>query len=693
MARELAELARLRRVQTSYVDVAGRRRHAAPDALMAILRAFGDEVEAVDDVATALEAVRAARLERIVEPVAIAWDGTDADVAVRLPPGTRRLRCVLSLEDGTERGWSAAPEADPPRLRVPGPLPIGYHRLTVGAGRRGGTCLVISAPRRAPQQPDRRSWGVFAPLYALRSTRSWGIGDLTDLRSLMGFVDSLGGDVVATLPLLATFLDRPFEPSPYSPISRLFWNELYLDVTKAPELEADPEARAAAGSETLRREIGELDASSLVDHRRAMQLKRRVLEPMARGLFERAGQRLKELESFSRRKRRVRDYARFRARIERDGTTWQRWPGRQRDGDLRSRDVDRDAERYHTYVQWLMAEQLADLGAATRGGLYLDVPLGVNPDGYDVWRERDSFAVGANGGAPPDMFFTAGQDWGFPPLHPERIRELGYGYVIDYVRHAAEAAKVLRIDHVMGLHRLWWVPSGGEARDGAYVGYPAEELYAILSLEAHRSGALVVGEDLGTVPGVVRRSMRSHAIHRTYVVQYELNEDGEETLSPVPAEALASLNTHDMPTFAAFWDGLDIPDRVALGLLPEEDAEEERRQRAALTDALTAYLRKLGLLERRRGRPSVREVHEACLAYLARSDARVVVATLEDLWLETLPQNVPGTSGEVRPNWRRKTRYRLDDLPRIPEVVNPLSNVARLRAAPAQADRPAKMDA
>ena len=249
------------------------------------------------------------------------------------------------------------------------------------------------------------------------------------------------------------------------------------------------------------------------------------------------------------------DYARFRAAGERQHAPWPAWPAPLRDGVIKEGDYDEEAMRYHLYVQWLAHQQLQSLSQKAREKgvrLYFDLPLGVHPDGYDVWREPNLFVLGASAGAPPDAFFAKGQDWGLPPLHPERLREQGYRYYIACVRHLLQMAGILRIDHVMGFHRLFFVPRGMKANQGVYVRYRAEEFYALLALEAHHHQAIIVGEDLGTVPPEVRPAMERHGLHRTYVAQFSLTPDARQALLPPSSNMVASLNTHDTPTFAGF---------------------------------------------------------------------------------------------------------------------------------------------
>jgi 4-alpha-glucanotransferase len=688
----LARLAESYGVETTYHDDVGRIQEASVDALLAVMRVLGAPLKGPGDAATALRARKQAQWRWPLEPVHVVWDGHGGQAALRLAVRNeaRTLGCHLRLESGEERSWSRTPSDlavidrvevegvayQVRRLPLPEGLPAGYHRLTVQLPSGEAEGLVVSAPVRSYENATSKTWGVFLPLYAARSARNWGAGDFTDLENLIGWTQERGGGLVGTLPLLAAFLDEPFEPSPYSPASRLFWNELYLDVERVPELRTCPAAQTLLQSADFRRECTELRAAPLVDYRRLMPLKRRVLEELARSLFAKPSARLDELRRWSADHPRAEDYARFRATGERQRVSWWSWPERAREGDLKPGDYDEGASRYHLYVQWLADAQLRSLSAHARvrgPGLYLDLPLGVNGDGYDVWRERNLFALGASGGAPPDVFFTKGQDWGFPPLHPENLRQQGYHYLRECLHHHLQFAGMLRIDHVMGMHRLFFVPHGLGAKHGVYVRYPVEELYAVFSLESHRHKALLVGEDLGTVPEAVRPAMGRHNIRRLYVGQYEVKADGNRPFPPPAPGAVASLNTHDMPTFRAFWEALDVDDRVALGLLNEEAARDERTRRQWMRDSVLYYLRREKLLG---ASAEPTEVLRAWLALLGAGPVQAVLTNLEDLWGATEPQNVPGTWKE-RPNWRRKAQQPLETLGQLPGVTETLRTLDR----------------
>ncbi|HEY7680359.1 MAG TPA: 4-alpha-glucanotransferase, partial [Terriglobia bacterium] len=390
------------------------------------------------------------------------------------------------------------------------------------------------------------------------------------------WVAQLGGRAVATLPFLAAFLEEPIEISPYMPASRLYWNEFYVDPRKAPEFQDCAAAQSLANSSQWQQEIEALQHSPLVDFPRLMALKRPVIEAMAQWFAASRSGRHAAFEDYVRSHPLLSDYAAFRAVLRRRQAPWPAWPQPLRDGAVGENDYAAEERSYHLYAQWLAEEQIASFANLGNGSnLYLDFPLGVHPHSYDVWRERDIFALGASAGAPPDTLFTKGQYWSFPPLHPETIRDQGYSYLIACLRHQLRHASWFRVDHVMGLHRLFWIPQGLEPKEGVYVQYRPEEMYAILSLESHRSKTVVVGENLGTVPAAVNRAMERHGLHQMYVLQYAAMPSPKRPLRPVPKNAVASLNTHDMPPFGGFFAGGDIEDMQKLGAFDEREAREQ----------------------------------------------------------------------------------------------------------------------
>jgi 4-alpha-glucanotransferase len=663
----LIALARAYGIQPSYIDYRDQRRDASTESLIAALRALGAPVDAEADVRAALHDRRAAAAEPALDDVHVAWDGLLRGLRFRSPPGADRCRIRIRLEDGDERAVVAPLPPSPVRkegawpvrpIDVGGALPWGHHTLELDAGDAAFTTTVIAAPRRAYEERDDHLWGGFMPLYAFGDAER-GAGTYAELREAGAWLAGRGGSFLGTLPLLAAFLDEPFEPSPYAPASRLFWNELFIDERELPVPTGDASAHVPG---------------QLVDYRAIGSARTSILRRAARRFFDAGGDRNTDYMSFAARTPRLGDYATFRAACDRFRAGWPTWPDAARNGDLEGFDIDDNDVDYHRFVAWIADAQLGRFNTDTDARLYLDLPLGVHPDGYDVWRERDLFALGASAGAPPDALFVRGQDWGFPPMAPAALRASGHRYFVECIRHHLQHAGILRLDHVMALQRLYWIPRGLGPTQGVYVRYPMDELMAVLTLESQRYRATIVGEDLGTVSREIRRAMNGHAIHRMYVVQYEANPERDPPLNPVPRAAVASLNTHDMPPFAAFWRGLDIADQRDLGLLDKAQEQVAVVARAELRARLASALR----TEPGADDDATRAALDALLRHLAASPARFMLINLEDLWLETRPQNVPGTSTE-RPNWRRRSRFDIEALIGEPSLTSPLVEVDRLR--------------
>lgn len=660
----LSQLARAHGVQLSYTGTDGTVHRSSPDEVIAVLVAMGAPIDRAADAAEVLASERGAPIEPL-EPVIAQWAGSPAPVVARLPRGVdpHRAWLTLSLEDGRELRQQlasaavGAPVADDPldRYRVQmaspsEPLPSGYHRLRLEAPGVDASALVVIAPR-CPQPP--RGWGAFVPLPAVRSERGWGIGSYADLADLVGWIDARGGEWVGTLPLFPLFLDaRPVDPSPYLPVTKLGWNEIHVDPSRLPEFVRTPAAVDLLASTEVQARLERARSSDLVDHAEVMAVIRSILEPMARTLFAGPSSRRAEFESYLDHRPHLPAYARFRASAS---------------GLPDSDPAFMDMVQYHLYAQWAAETQLAAATTAGTGSgpmLYLDLPIGVHPQGFDPLWEPTAFVKGIHGGAPPDAFQRGGQDWAFPPLDPGGLRAQEYRYFIASLRHAMGPARAVRIDHVMGLHRLYWIPEGAEATDGVYVEYPAAEMRAIVALEASRSDTVVVGEDLGTVPDEVRSDMDRDGMLRSWVFQFATSI--EDPVPVPPQNSVASWGTHDLPTFAGYWEGLDIEEREEDGDLGRRAAESARKERRLWRRAL---LQKLSVPE-----VDPRAVLLGCLRHLAASPAEMVLVDLEDLWLEREPQNRPGT-GAGAGNWRRRAALTNRELFAAPDVDEALAQV------------------
>jgi 4-alpha-glucanotransferase len=619
--RALRALARRMGVHTRYIDGLGRRVSVGPETLLRVCAALGARVERPADAAEALRARRAARGIEALAPVLVAWDGV-------LPPVPHlhgaAVRGELRGADGSVHPIAAHGEAHPIAAHgeapPANPLAPGYYHLRVETSRGIEASTVIAAPVHAwRRSPSPRSWGVGTHLAALRSARSRSIGDLCDLRSVCDWVLARGGDLVTVLPLLPTFNAEPAEPSPYAPVSRLFWSELVLDLFEAHR------STPAPATLDVRRADAEVRAA----------LAGRPAPESVDG----------ELAS----------YARFRGAQARLGRNWRDWPAPARAGRLEPECVDPEEERFHLTAQTLVRDQLADLRRqldADGMRVGLDLAVGVHPDGYDAWSRQSLFAGDMSVGAPPDQGFPSGQDWGFPPLLPGASRREGHRYLAASIAHQAGLAGVLRVDHIMALTRLYWIPHGMGLHEGTYVSYPADELFAILTLESNLHRCEIAGENLGTVPPEIYEALPRHRIWGMYLAEFQAS--GGPEVAPPTVSDVALVGSHDTPTFAGWIAGNDIGERVRCGLLAESEAPAVWDERA----------RAVGWLAARLGSSPDRpeEFLARLLAWLGRSDSPLVIPWLEDLWLEDQGVNLPGTRSSERPNWQRPMRRLLDEI-------------------------------
>lgn len=602
-------------VHTRYTDGLGKKVTVGPETLLRVCAALGAPVTSFTDAGKVLHEYRTTHTSGL-SPVIVAWNGV-------LPPPQRRV--VSPRREGQEERRKNRREVQlesGETLPLDGrPLPMGYHRLF---GDKG-ICTVISAPLEAWRRPgSHRSWGVGTQLAALRSRRSRAVGDLRDIESLCRWVSGRGGDLVTALPLLPTFNSPPPEPSPYSPVSRLFWSELMIDLEDAH--------RPVDGVTTL--DVVRADAEV-----RAALAGRPVPDEALRD-----GELVR--------------YAHFRGAQKRLGRNWRDWPAAARTGQLGMEHMDVEEERFHLVAQTTVRRQLHDLRARLdQAGmrLGLDLAVGVHPDGYDPWSRQHLFCDGMSVGAPPDPGFPSGQDWGFAPVLPAASRLEGHRYLAASIGHQASLAGVLRVDHIMAWTRLYVIPHGMPLSEGTYVSYPAEELFAILTLESHRHNCEIVGENLGTVPPEIDEALPRHKIWGMYLAQFQDWKGKKEEPPPPPTERdMALIGTHDTPTFAGWLKGADIAERVQYRLMPENGAPAEYQARALQAEWIAKRLN--------RPLEDPRAILVELLQWLGTSPSPLVVPWLEDLWLEERAVNLPGTPSSQRPNWQRPMRLLLDEI-------------------------------
>jgi (1->4)-alpha-D-glucan 1-alpha-D-glucosylmutase len=664
----------------------------------------------------------AAEAGSVVEPVVVATAGAPAlRLALNLPRSGKVLHWGITGENGDFwSGQQRLPPAPAGRgkrrrvgLRLPHDLAPGYHRLTLSwDGRSEGEAAtqLILAPARAYLPPEiegsQRGWGLAAQLYALRSRGNWGIGDFGDLAELLSQAAKSGAAAVGVNPLHALFPDEPARASPYSPSSRLFLNPLYIDVPSVADFAECEAARTLVAESGFAQALAEARRVELVDYPAVAALKRQALTLLHRSFRERHLDRDGDSRAEAFRAFRaeggedLRHFAVFetlRAHLAEDKPSlrsWRSWPAAYRNPQsaaVRRFAADRaEAIEFVAYQQWQADLQLGHAAAAAESagmaiGVYRDLAVGFDPDGADAWVDQSSSALDWSVGAPPDAWNMKGQMWGMPPLNPRALRAAGYRPLVRMLRANMRHAGALRIDHALGLRRLFWIPRSGGPKDGAYVYYPVEEMLGVVALESQRNRCLVIGEDLGTVPEGFSEMLQSRGI-LSYRLLYFMRGPKGAFLPPSawPRDALAQVSTHDLPTLTGFWRGRDIDTKHELSLFPDPAAEQaDRKNRPATLRDLDAALAREHLPVKGNGVP-LEQVHR----FLARSRSRLAMLQLEDLAGALDQINMPGTLDE-HPNWRRKLPLSISELFAEPKVKRLLAAVAAERA-PAAAARTEK---
>ncbi|MGW3679803.1 4-alpha-glucanotransferase [Streptomyces prasinus] len=725
---DLSRLAALHGVATSYNPSPDRTVAASVTAVTRALAALGVDAGTPEAVRAALAAHERERAERLLPPTVVGR-GTGVPPALAALPGGTRL--LVRTEQGETR-----PSAEN--------LPPGVHRVTATApdGRTGEAHLIV-APPGLPASPAR-SYGLLVQLYSLLSRRSWGMGDLADLGELADWAGrTLGAGFVQINPLHAAVPGPPTDPSPYRPSSRRFPDPVHLRIEDVPEFaylsesesrgESEGEGADAEGAEgrarlegPLRRaaELREavLDKGALIDRDAVWAAKKAALEAVVDEVPLGPGRLAAYRDFLAEQGQALEDHATWCALAEVHGPAWHTWPAPLRDprspGTARARRELAARVDFHSRLAWLTDTQLTAVQRTAREagmplGIVHDLAVGVHPEGSDAWAQQDTLAAGMSVGAPPDAFNARGQDWGLPPWRPDRLAACGYAPFRALLQALFRYAGALRIDHVMGLFRLWWVPRGLPPTEGTYVRYDAEAMLAVLVLEASRAGAVVIGEDLGTVEPGVRETLRERGVYGTSVLWFERDWEGDGR--PLPPEAwradcLATVTTHDLPPTASRLTGEHVGLRDGLGLLTRPLAEEHA-EAAADTAEWLDLLTRLGLLHghgtdgtvlartdgtvpprtdgtvpprtdgtvpaRTDGTAATEEEAriQAVHRYLLRTPARMIGVWLPDGVGDRRPQNLPGTWDQY-PNWRLPVA----DAQGRPVTLEDLTASPRLRA-------------
>jgi 4-alpha-glucanotransferase len=673
-------------VQQDFWDIFGHRHYTTPETNRAILTGIGIDCSSEESVLASVARSEEDGKTGLLPPVLVV---TETD-QIRIP-GNFELQ--ISTEQGEHHTISVENGAAPPQFR----LPLGYHEARAG----DSVMRLIVTPERAHQPSPGKHAGLGVTLYGLRSNRNWGCGDFRDLRELIDWaVPTLHADFIALNPLHAIHNRRPYNTSPYLPNSIFYRNFLYLDVEAIPGFDR---IRHRFETEDTRAETERLRASPMVEYEQVAALKRRALDL----IFE-CNPPASDCKSWiAGEGDLLRSYATYCALDEHlhaenpDLWVWPDWPEQYRDpGNDAVRKFAAEHERdilFHGWLQWNLERQLAQVQEHARKagmsiGLYHDLALATDRCGSDLWAHRRFYVAGCRVGSPPDDFSPCGQDWSFPPPDVRRHREDGYRLYTESIRKSLRHGGALRIDHVMRLFRLYWIPEGHDAAHGAYVRERSEDLVRILALESVRNQVVIVGEDLGTVEPEVRKTLARFGILSYRLLYFERKNGKFNPPEAYPAQSLAASTTHDLATITGFWTCADIEARLQAGAIDRAAYDAQKNDRArdkqCLLDALFAadllpsgFERRADLIAELTG-----ELHYAIIGFLAKTPSVLWLVNQEDLTKETAQQNLPGTTAEY-PNWSRKMRWSIEELGTLPQARDCAAMVARWiettgRAAP-----------
>lgn len=554
-------------------------------------------------------------------PVHVAWGGESPLIHLYTPSAlqSQDLKGFAKSESGEvlPLQWKLHSRRNNHSIwKWQGRLPLGYFDLQLQTPQQEFSTWVISPPPRLENPPElAHSWGPFLPLYAVKSDSDLGMGSLKQMGEACQILKNFGCRWAGTLPLLAGDFDRPdCDPSPYSSLTRLFWNEIYLDLEASAQFYQSPAAQKVFSTASFRQEVQRLQNLEYCDYYGVYQNNKLVLSPLSEEFFQKGLHQKEDFKKFVQENPDIYKYSQFRS-------------------------PDPSQQRFHQFAQFEMNRQLAAFKATHQMGLYLDFPVGVNDSGFDFKEFRDVFFAEVTVGAPPEPVFRLGQEWGFPSFHPEKHRAQRYQYFIKSLRHHLKFASILRLDHVMGLFRVYAVPKGFSPAEGVYLRYPPEELFALAILEAHRSGADFVGENLGTVPEAVENLMEKRNIKGMWVAQMKMDDPSEPLTAGIALNTMTCFNTHDMPSFASFCEGTDLDLVHRLGILTEQLRSSFKVARASMVEGWQKKWKS--------------DLYDSALKEITESPAQYFVLNMEDLWNELQPQNIPGTFREY-PNWRKK---------------------------------------
>jgi 4-alpha-glucanotransferase len=720
----IEKLAGLRGIGDAYHNYRGELEHFSLETKAGILHAMGCPSGDDAKLAEAIANTEAARFRKFLPAIATAHGpriGFEVNITAREFGAT--IVWSVTLEDGSRfdgatstaacaeiwRGEISGSWITRRRFEVTRELPPGYHefeaRISGGPSER---CLLIISPPKcfepAAIAAGNKLWGIAVQLYSLRSRGNWGMGDFQDLELLIRWAASQGAGFVGVNPLHALEPADPDRSSPYSASSRHFLNVLYIAVPAIPEYQSCLAAQARMADPQVLNRLNELRARPFVDYRGVADFKLEILALLHRDFVDkhlatRSARGRQYLEFVAVQGRPLQLHARFDAlngffRTTRGCSSgWMSWPQEYRDVEGNAAErfsrIHAAEVEFYVYLQWLAHGQLSKAQGLTRElgmpiGVYGDYAVGANPSGSETWVDQGSYCLDAEIGAPPDPLALKGQGWGIPPQDPAAMLAQRLQGFIRLIRNNMRCYGALRLDHVMSLCRLWWVPAGSPATEGAYVYYPLHHLLTVLALESARASCLVVGEDLGVVPDEMRQAMPDYGLYSYKVLLFEKTSGRFRRPDEFVRHALAQATTHDMPTLRSYWEARDIELRRRLQLYPTPDVESDViRERDHDRDMLLNALREQGLNPAHPNaplEPFTDELGQALHLYLARSATALVALQIEDLLGMIDPVNVPGTNTEY-PNWQRKVTADLEDIAARADIASRLQEINRARGS------------
>ncbi|PKM20230.1 MAG: 4-alpha-glucanotransferase [Gammaproteobacteria bacterium HGW-Gammaproteobacteria-15] len=720
-----AELIAFCGIETEFNDAWGNATTVSEPHQLQLLAAQGFDID--DDETARLQLLerqldfwqqplQAVSVQRVDEPLQLL-------LQVTLEQANMELAFTLTTEDGAKQLFNLTPvegelvqvvvldevEYHQYQHTLPQPLATGYHQLSLNDTAFTQKLIITPGQCFVPQNfSSQKQWGIALQLYGLRSERNWGIGDFTDLSNTVNYLAGVGADFIGLNPIHALYPAMPESASPYSPSSRRWLNVSYIDVTAMPGFALCARTQSLVSAPAFMQQLAQQRDKDFVDYSGVMQLKLPVMKSLYQWFVEQKGKNNKALTTaFQQFKtdggaslQQLALYDALHAYLYQQDSMhwgWPNWPEEYQDPQsdaVRAFAAKHQAELdFYCYLQFIAQQQLANVQQVAKDagmllGLYRDLAVGVSEASTEIWGNPDLYCRDASVGAPPDPLGPAGQNWGLPPMYPYQLYKQGYQPIIDLLRANMQHAGALRIDHVMALLRLWWVPKTAEnAGGGAYVYYPIMDLLGILALESQRNQAVIIGEDLGTVPDGIRELLAAYNVYSYRVFFFETAADGGY-ISPLhyPVQAMATLTTHDLPTLIGFWHCEDLRLGKELGLYKDEAQlqglyAQRHANKQRILDSLHGHQSLPGDYSRSAENLGMDQtLNYAMQRHLAATSSQLLCLQLEDALQMTQPVNIPGTSNEY-PNWRRKLSEPIEQWSQNHDIRQLFSQISKQRKA------------